>query len=461
MVLGIDSIKRSSSTFGHLRWQLLLSYLAVMAGTLAVVGVGVYGAFSRNLYALLDKKLMTLAQAAAPSHADIKSEGAGYLITVDEVPWRDIFNRDRQSLEWFDEAGILLARKGSLEVHVPPTTGPQMLAERPSDRIRTFTISVFNDSEAPDPPTLEGYIRASQSTAAVDEAQHQLVWGLGVGGVLALGMIGAGGLLLTHAAVRPIERNFSRLKQFTADASHELRSPLTAIKTSVEVMRNHPERIHPLDANKLGAIASATHQMTRLTEDLLFLARADADAALIRERLPVQLDRMLRELVELMQPQAQARQIVLIYRPIAAPHASVIGDSAQLTRLFTNLLGNALKFTPKGGTITLSAHRFARMAVVSVEDTGVGIPAEHLPQVFQRFWRSSKSRSRQDGGAGLGLAIARAIARQHGGDISVTSQEGVGTCFRVRLPLAKRQAPVAALPAARPRVSASRDAIGL
>ncbi|MEM9511974.1 MAG: HAMP domain-containing sensor histidine kinase [Cyanobacteria bacterium P01_E01_bin.48] len=458
MVLGIDSIKRSSSTtFGHLRWQLLLSYLAVMAGTLAVVGAGVYGAFSRNLYALLDKKLMTLAQAAAPSHADIKAEGSSYLGAVDEVPWRDIFNRDRQSLEWFDEDGILLARKGSLQVHFPPSTGPQMLADGPNtNRVRTFTISVFNDSEAPDTPTLEGYIRASQSTAAMDEAQHQLVWGLGVGGVLALGMIGLGGLLLTHAAVRPIERNFSRLKQFTADASHELRSPLTAIKTSVEVMRNHPERIHPLDVNKLGAIASATHQMTRLTEDLLFLARADADAAPIRERLPVNLDRVLRELVELMQPQAQSRQILLSYRPCPDPDVCVIGDRAQLVRLFTNLLANALKFTSKGGAVTLYVHRFARMAVVGVEDTGVGIPAEHLPQVFQRFWRSSKSRSRQAGGAGLGLAIAQAIARQHGGDISVTSQEGIGSCFRVRLPVARRQSPIALLPPSPPQVLPSR-----
>ncbi|MEO0852215.1 MAG: HAMP domain-containing sensor histidine kinase [Cyanobacteria bacterium J06648_11] len=456
MVWGIDSIKPSSSKFGHLRWQLLLSYLAVMAGTLAVVGTGVYGVFSRNLYALLDKKLMTLAQAAAPSHAEIKEAGAKVLGEVDEVPWRDIFNRDRQSLEWFDADGILLARKGSLEVHYPPTTGPQMLSiVRHPDRIRTFTVSVFNDSESPDAPTLEGYIRASQSTAALDESQYQLMWGLGVGGVLALGMVGLGGWLLTLAAVRPIERNFSRLKQFTADASHELRSPLTAIKTSVEVMRNHPERIHPLDANKLGAIASATHQMTRLTEDLLFLARADADAAHMRDRVPVSLDKVLWELVELMRPQAQARQIAFVYRPFPGSDVRAIGDKAQLTRLFSNLLTNALKFTPSGGTIAIHAHSSARMATVSVEDTGIGIPAEQLPRVFERFWRSDKSRSRQEGGSGLGLAIAQAITRQHGGEISATSQEGIGSCFRVRLPLAARRpiASPAMLPS--PRVPTS------
>ncbi|MEO1132390.1 MAG: HAMP domain-containing sensor histidine kinase [Cyanobacteria bacterium J06639_1] len=454
MVWGIDSIKPSSSKFGHLRWQLLLSYLAVMAGTLAVVGTGVYGVFSRNLYALLDKKLMTLAQAAAPSHAEIKEAGAKFLGEVDEVPWRDIFNRDRQSLEWFDEDGILLARKGSLEVHYPPITGPQMLSD--GDRIRTFTVSVFNDSESPDAPTLEGYIRASQSTAALDESQYQLMWGLGAGGVLALGMVGLGGWLLTLAAVRPIERNFSRLKQFTADASHELRSPLTAIKTSVEVMRNHPERIHPLDANKLGAIASATYQMTRLTEDLLFLARADADVAPTRERVPISIDDVLRELVELMHPQAQARQIVFVYRPFPTRDVCAIGDRAQLTRLFSNLLTNALKFTPSGGTIAIHAHSSVRTAIVSVEDTGIGIAPEQLPRVFERFWRSDKSRSRQEGGSGLGLAIARAIARQHGGDISATSQEGIGSCFRVRLPLAARRSLASPILLPPPRVPTVR-----
>ncbi|MDJ0702852.1 MAG: HAMP domain-containing sensor histidine kinase [Leptolyngbyaceae cyanobacterium MO_188.B28] len=424
--------------FQSLRWRLLLSYLAVMAAILSAFGAGVYIFFSRSLYTELDKKLLTLAQSAAPSMAEVKEEGSAYLEQVDEVPWRDIFNRDQQSLEWFDADGALLANRGALSPGFQPKPGAriQWQGEEPWP-MRTYTISIYSDRPAPNPPSppsLEGFIRATQSTEAIAIAQRQLLWGLGMGGAMALGLVGAGGLWLTQRALKPVEQSFNQLQQFTADASHELRSPITAVKTSVEVMRNHPERIHPKDIKKLAAIASATTQMSRLVEDLLFLARSggESNAMPTRDWEVVCLNKALQDLIELLDPTAHSQGLTLEAHWLA--QVSVMGDPFQLTRLFSNLLGNAFQYTPSGGNVTIEVDKRHRFAIISIKDTGIGIAPEHLSQVFDRFWRADKARSHQKGGMGLGLSIVQAIVEQHNGKITVNSQVGVGSCFQVHLP---------------------------
>jgi signal transduction histidine kinase len=421
--------------FQGLRWRLLLSQLIVMAAILSVFGAGVYVFLSRNLYRQLDKKLLTLAQSAAPSLVEVKDEGSQHLDQVDEVPWRDIFNRDKQSLEWFNADGKLLASRGVLELTVPPKVGSLTLKRRRKpNQVRTFTISVFKDGSKPNHPYLEGYIRASQSSEDIETIQYQLLWGLGMGGVMTLGLVAIGGLWLTQNALEPIEKSFRQLKQFTADASHELRSPLSVIQASVEVMRNHPERIHPKDAKKLASIASATTQMSHLAQDLLFLARAEADVSTpAHEWRAISLNSILQNLVELFEIIAQEKKITLQYQCKAT--VAVMGDEAQLTRLISNLLENALQYTLPGGQVVLTLAKHSRFALVSVQDTGIGIDRTQLPFIFDRFWRADKARSRREGGTGLGLAIAQTIAHRHGGKITVSSQVGVGSCFQARLPL--------------------------
>jgi signal transduction histidine kinase len=421
--------------FQGLRWRLLLSQLMVMAAILSVFGAGVYVFLSRNLYRQLDKKLLTLAQSAAPSLVQVKVKGSQHLERVDEVPWRDIFNRDKQSLEWFNAEGKLLASRGVLELQVPPKVGSQTLKRRQKPhQIRTFTISIFKDGSNRNHPFLEGYIRASQSTEDVDSIQQQLLWGMGMGGMMTLGFVAMGGLWLTQNAIAPIEKSFKQLQQFTADASHELRGPLSVIQASVEVMRNHPERIHPKDAKKLASIASATTQMSHLAQDLLFLARTEADVATpAGEWKPISLNLVLQNLVELFESFAQEKEITFKYHSLAI--ASVMGDEAQLTRLISNLLENAFQYTLPEGRVVLTLAKHSRFALVNVQDTGIGIEREQLAFVFDRFWRADKARSHRVGGTGLGLAIAQTIAHRHGGKISVSSQVGVGSCFQVRLPL--------------------------
>ncbi len=429
------------SAISDLHWRLFLSYLGVMGAILAVFGTGTYLFVSRSFYQQLDKKLLTLAQAATPSHTKVQRRGSDYLNSVDEVPWRDLFNRDRQSLEWFDAQGRLLATRGELTVDDPPKTGSHTrnLGSSPYE-VRSRTISVFRDRETTSntsqPPTLEGYIRASQSTEEVQVSQQQLLWGLITGGTVAVILSAVGGVWLTRKALAPLEQNLRQLRQFTADASHELRTPLAAIKSSVEVMAKHPERIHPKDVKKVSAISSATEQMAHLIENLLFLARADSQKT---PQLPswrsISLQELLEDLLELFEPTAEASEITLMFQ--ITEDITVLGDGEQLHRLFANLLRNALQYTPQCGEVTVSLTASQRFCAVRITDTGIGIAPEKQALVFERFWRADRSRSQAQQGTGLGLPIANAIAHQHGGKITLTSQVRVGSCFTVHLPITK------------------------
>lgn len=418
--------------FKDLGWHLLLAYLGVIAAIFGTSALAVYLFFVHSLYQQLDSRLLTLAQSATPSLTAVKAEGDGHLDALEEIPWRDLFQRNQQSLSWFDANGRELATRGSIQVNLPVKEGILTLKRQ---QIRTFTIPVYLQSAGQQPPTLEGYIRASESTEGIEEVVTKLRWGFGLGGIVALSLSGIGGVWLVQKSFEPTRRSFQQLKQFTADASHELRSPLTAIKTSVEVILKHPERIHPRDTKKLSAIASATNQMTHLVEDLLFLARTDVTTTTLSlEKAPIPLYKLLQDLLTLLEPQAHNRQIAL--KSDLRRDVVVIGDAAKLTRLFSNLLENALQYTPPGGTVMLSMARTGKSVMISVRDTGIGIAPERLALVFQRLWRADRARSYRASGLGLGLAIAQAIAQQHDGEITVSSRIGVGSCFQVRLPVA-------------------------
>lgn len=422
--------------FIDLRWRLLTAQLSVMAMILVIFGIGVYAFFWRSLYQQLDKKLLTLAQSATPTFASIEQQGETFLNQVDEVPWRDIFNRDQQSLEWFDKSGQQLASRGVLDLYSAPRVGNQTLndgVER--GKFRVYTISVFEDTSSSNTPTLIGYVRASQSLEDIEILQRQLLWGLAGGGTIAIVLTGVGGLWLTRRSLQPIEKSFETLRQFTADASHELRNPLTAIKTSIDIIQKHPERVHPKDVKKLEAIASATEQMRQITEDLLLLARSDTRSSSSLSREVVHLNQLVADLVTLLEPSAQTKAIDL--QLICRAELWVQGDLSRLYRVFSNMLHNAIQYTPHGGRVRITLVHHSRWAIAIIEDTGIGITDEQLPQIFDRFWRADKARSWRQGGMGLGLSIAQAIAQQHGGMITVTSRLGKGSCFRVTLPLAE------------------------
>ncbi len=223
-----------------------------------------------------------------------------------------------------------------------------------------------------------------------------------------------------------LERLFRTQQRLLADVSHELRTPLTTIRGNLDLMR----RMGETDPESLGAIQVEIERMTRLVGDLLLLARADS-GGLPLERKLVELDNILFDVY---------RQVRMLEPPVeielkAVDQIIVLGDADRLKQLFLNLVDNAVKYTSPGGKVTLSLSKEMEWAFFEVVDTGVGIPPENLPHIFDRFYRVDKSRARAQGGSGLGLSIAKWIAQAHGGAIRVRSQVGEGTTFTVTLPL--------------------------
>ena len=224
-----------------------------------------------------------------------------------------------------------------------------------------------------------------------------------------------------------LERSFAEIRRFTADASHELRTPLAAIRAEAEVALANPS-VTPEQERLLGSVLEECIRLARLTDQLLALSREDAGVTRsVRE--PVDLSALVGAVAENMRPLAEARELTLHVQ--GAGNVEVRGDGARLRQVFYNLLDNAIKYTPPGGRVEVIVEAGP---VVAVRDTGIGIPPEHLPHVFERFYRVDKARSRGEGGTGLGLSIARSIVVAHGGRIDISSVEGQGTKCTVRLP---------------------------
>lgn len=222
-----------------------------------------------------------------------------------------------------------------------------------------------------------------------------------------------------------LERLFRSQQRFLADVSHELRTPLTSVRGNLDLMR----RMGEYDPEAMVVIQEEMERMTRLVGDLLLLARADS-GGLPLQRQPVELDNILFEVHRQVDRLEKSVELELT----DVDQVSVLGDSDRLKQLMLNLVDNAIKYTPSGGMVSLSLSKQNGWANLSVSDTGIGIPPEDIPHVFDRFYRVDKARNRSQGGSGLGLAIAKWIVQAHGGNIQVESQVGEGTIFTVRLP---------------------------
>ncbi|MBI2857958.1 MAG: HAMP domain-containing protein [Chloroflexi bacterium] len=231
--------------------------------------------------------------------------------------------------------------------------------------------------------------------------------------------------------IERLEVAFGRQRQFTADASHELRTPLAVIQAE-STLALEKERTTGEYRKSLELVVQETEYMSSIIGKLLFLARSDAGKEPLSIE-PVNLKGMLQEMGADVQALAREKDLQLNMEQLQ--DATIRGDRVKLRQLFLNILQNAVRYTPAGGRITASLARKDKTAVVSISDTGIGIAPEHLPHIFERFYRVDKARSRAEGGAGLGLAIARQIAEAHGGKIEVESQAGRGSTFRVSLPL--------------------------
>jgi signal transduction histidine kinase len=283
-----------------------------------------------------------------------------------------------------------------------------------------------------------GYLQVGRSTRQLDVYMSNLHWVIGLGIPIATLLIGTTSWWLAGLAMRPLYRSYEQMQQFTANAAHELRTPIAAIKTMLEVAPLET----PVDQQQtLRAIQRQNDRLGQLAQDLLLLARLDGTIAAKRGATIV-LNDLVQDLEEELAPLALAAKVNLSTEIAPSPLA-IQGQGDQIYRLVSNLMINAINYTAANGTIVVRLQRKQNQAVIVIEDNGIGIAAADLPHLFERFYRVNHDRARQSGGVGLGLAIARTIALAHGGQIQVQSQLGEGSRFTVRLPLIPNQLMIA------------------
>jgi two-component system, OmpR family, manganese sensing sensor histidine kinase len=452
--------------FQQTRQRLALWYTAVTAVLLLIFASGFYLYVRATLIERVDDTLHHVVEVVerslivTPSPAQSPAQGSApsYAINVD-ASFRSnavAVEDDRIEIEWFSPTGNLLWSTFSEPLAVPihVLLDGETVKVRPDYVLRQLTQRLEYRGN------ILGYLRVSHPWFEVAKPTRELMVDLAAGISLMIGFVAAAGWFLSGLAIEPIQASYQYLRQFTADASHELRNPLALIQTTVQVALSDPDMSPMEQRQQFEVVERLTRRLGNLVNDLLFLARQDS-GMLMPNRQPCPLDALLMEVVEEQTPAAEAKQVrLLLDLGEAAPAYelepfTLTGDYDQLARLFTNLTSNGLQHTPKGGQVRLKLEQVRRHGEtylqVIVQDTGFGIPDSALPHIFERFYRVDPARTRTEArtldmtrspsthsstnsGTGLGLAIAKAICETHQGQIRVESQLGQGTTFKITLP---------------------------
>jgi two-component system, OmpR family, manganese sensing sensor histidine kinase len=444
--------------FQQTRRRLALWYTAVTAVLLLIFASGFYLYVRETLIERVDDTLHHVVEVVERSlivaHSSEKGSPLRYEINVD-ASFRSnavAVEDDRIEIEWFGPTGNLLWSTFSEPLAVPihVLLDGETVKIRPDYVLRQLTQRLEYRGN------ILGYLRVSHPWFEVAKPTRELIVDLAAGISLMIGFVAAAGWFLSGLAIEPIQASYQYLRQFTADASHELRNPLALIQTTVQVALSDPDMSPVEQRQQFEVVERLTRRLGNLVNDLLFLARQDS--GMITPSLqPCPLDALLMEVVEEQTPAAEAKQVrLLLDLGETAPDDdtepfTLIGDYDQLARLFTNLTSNGLQHTPKGGQVQLKLEQVSRHGEaylqVLVQDSGSGIPESALTHIFERFYRVDPARTRTEvrtlgaklspstnSGTGLGLAIAKAICETHQGQIRVESQLGQGTTFRITLP---------------------------
>ena len=438
-----------NSLFSRARWRLALWYSGVMGIILCLAGVGAYqmmvhahwqglqdeieavaGTLHDTLEPMLQQPdqmnpyvqnvLPNLCVVTEPCANTQQNQSKRHILGVTQTNDYYIHFRDRNYQT--------IATVGNLpEAEVNREAVWQMLRDPQGRHYYQFSLLLKNSAGLP-----WGYMQIGRSMADYDrhlsESKLALLLGLPLGFVA----IAIASWYLAKIAMQPVYTSYQQIQQFTADVAHELRTPLAAIRATVEsslAMDVIPET----DSRSiLSVIERQNGRLSQLVGDLLLLSRLDIETNSPKFSHCC-LNDILSDLVEELAPLALASDIKLTLDLKTEISLFVMGNTSQLYRLFSNLIANAIQYSNLNGNISISLTLQDREAITHIRDTGIGIAAQDLPYIFDRFYRANCDRSRTTGGSGLGLAIAKAIANKHRGNIQVTSELGKGSEFIVSL----------------------------
>jgi heavy metal sensor kinase len=460
------------------RGRLTLFWVAALGAALVAVGGLIYVLLARVLYARIDENLRAVVQIAATSLANDLAEGQDYEDAA-RATAAELSSRQRL-LAIYDPAGRLLAEGGrddDLAIALPdPETIPAseamlltVIEARDDDdrhRLAVQRVSIR-------PNATPYLIVAGSSLESTDEELESLRTVLAYVIPIALLLAGAGGWFLARQSLAPVatmvgrarkigaedlsarlpvvnprdelgrlaetfndllqrlEASAAQQRQFMAEASHELRTPVATSRTAAAVALQQPHRSEQEYREALAIIEQQTTRLSRIVEDMFTLTRADARSYPVRNG-PMYLDEVVEDVVRAARIMAAQREVSIAL--VTVRSAAFTGDEELARRLVGNLLDNAVRHAPAGTTVRVELRHDGGRYLLTVTDSGDGIPAEIQPHIFERFFRGDSARTAAGGGAGLGLALARWIARTHGGDVTLTSSSPQGTTFTAILP---------------------------
>jgi heavy metal sensor kinase len=470
MRLGIESV----------RARLTIFHVVVLAVLLLVVGGLIYALLARALYARIDESLLAVVQVAATSLDNDLAEGQDIADAARSTA-AELASR-QQMLAIYDANGQLLAESGrddDVEVRLPP------VETIPAADTQLTTITEARDGDdrhrlAMRRVTLPTHnaayiVVAGGSLEPTDEELGTLRGTLGYVVPIALLLAALGGWFLAHGSLAPVvamaerarrlggddlsgrlpvanprdelgglaeafndllgrlESSMKQQRQFMADASHELRTPITTTRTAANVALQQRHRDEDEYRHSLTIIEQQATRLSRIVDDMFTLARADAGNYPIRKH-PMYLDEVVDEVVSAARIVASTKEVRIECN--GASSASFVGDEELIRRMLVNLLDNAVRHSPSGAVVTVDLHAVESGYSIVVADQGPGIPPESQSHIFERFYRADPSRTRgaRDGGAGLGLALARWVAHLHSGTVTLTSSSNTGSTFTVALP---------------------------
>ena len=439
--------------FDHIRRRLTLGYVGIFALILAIIGVIAVASFARQAATQQDELLEQKAQGTSdwvrgPALHDYQAgrdpgerrrprgEPDGPVGPIENSTEPDIGVIALVPPEGANGEGEVLSSS-------PSSSSFGLPFEEPARRAAEEGETVIETVDGPEGEMLRvasvpmtgvvgeevAVVQATQSRRVVREAVGSLLLILVPVGLAGLVLSGVGGLYMSRRAMQPVKDSFQRQRTFIADASHELKTPLALVRINADVMKRNPT--DPENREVIEDQLAEIDRMDALLSDLLVLARLDAERLDV-EKKPFDLSVIAVETAGRFLTRAAEEGVRLeVEVPDDLP---AYGDPDRTSQILAALLDNAVRYTPKGGTITVSGRSHDGLAEASVTDTGPGISPEHLPRVFDRFYRAEEARTRTGGGTGLGLSIAHDLAHAQDGELAVESVPARGASFTLRLP---------------------------
>lgn len=407
----------------HLRRKLTIQFVLLFVLLYFSGGAFALLLFANQMDASLDGELHELANETLPS-LDFASGSPSLKNWASRAQARhdkllctvQVFDRTRKLLEEFGPTG-----NSSLDIGTQPVFSPG----GGTTNVRSYYLEII------DAGALIGFLQVQVSMKQRDEALKEIIMTMvALTPFLALAVAICGSWFAGNA-VRPVEDTLSLLRQFVADAAHEINTPITVIEASLQTLSaDMSEEDESANRHVLQIIERATGRMKALGRSLILLSRMESsDYKLPVERLT--LASIVEPVYEECQQLAKAKGVTLHCQPV--PPVSLMGSRESLERMLLNLLSNAVNYTEAGGNVYLKFTTSEADFRIIVQDEGIGIPEESIGKVFERFYRVDRSRSREAGGFGIGLSLVKAIVQRHQGEIELTSEVGKGSCFSVRL----------------------------